>query len=53
MKKAWFMARMEYNPNGKSIMVPMEYNNMVYSPNGKGAVLWKTLFRNRNGRGKR
>ena len=24
MKKAWFMAPMEYNPNGKGIMAPMK-----------------------------
>ena len=26
---------------------------MVYSPLGKGMVLWKILFQNRNGHGKR
>ena len=29
----------------------MEYTLMVYSPNGKGMVLWKIVFRNGNGHG--
>ena len=39
MEKAWFMAPIEYNPNGKDILPPMEYTLMVYIPNGKGMVL--------------
>ena len=35
---------MEYNPNGKDIMAPMEYVLMVHSPNGKGIALRKTVF---------
>ena len=38
MEKAWFMAPMEFSPNGKGIAAPMEYTLMVYSPNGKGKV---------------
>ena len=39
MEKPWFVAQMEYSPNGKGIMAPMEYSLIVYSPNGKGMVL--------------
>ena len=39
MEKAWFMAQMEYSPNGKDIMTPMEYITKVNSPNGKSMVL--------------
>ena len=39
IEKAWFMAPMEYIPNKKGIMVPIEYALMVYSPNRKGMVL--------------
>ena len=39
MEKAWFMAPVEFSPDGKSITAPMEYTLMVYSPNGKGKVL--------------
>ena len=39
-----FMAPMEYSPNGKGIMTPMEYTPMVYSPSGKGIALWKIVF---------
>ena len=28
-------------PNGKDIMAPMEYDIMVYSPNGNRMVLWR------------
>ena len=35
---------MEYKPNGKGIMTPVEDVLMVYSPNGKD-VLWKIVFR--------
>ena len=35
---------MEYKPNGKGIMTPVEDILMVYSPNGKD-VLWKIVFR--------
>ena len=38
MEKTWFMAPMEYIPNGKGIIVPIEYTLTVYSPNGKGMV---------------
>ena len=44
MEKAWIMARMEYSPNGKGIMAPMEYIPMVYRPNEKSLVLWKIVF---------
>ena len=37
----------------KGIMAPMKYTPMVYSPNGKGMVLRKILFRSGNGLGKR
>ena len=33
------MASMEHIPNGKAIMVPIEYALAVYSPNGEGMVL--------------
>ena len=36
--KAWFMAPMEYSPNGRGIMDPMEYPLVVYSPNVKVMV---------------
>ena len=39
MEKAWSMALMEYNPNGKGVMAPIEYTLMVYSPSEKGMVL--------------
>ena len=39
MEKAWSMALMEYNPNGKGVMTPIEYTLMVCSPNEKGMVL--------------
>ena len=39
MKKVWFLAPLEYNHNGKGIMVPMKYIFMVYSPKGKDMVL--------------
>ena len=39
MEKAWFMAHMEYSPNGKDLMAQMEYILIVYSPNGKAVVL--------------
>ena len=48
-EKAWFLARMEYSPNGRDILAPMGYTPMVYSPNGKDMVLWKILFQNGNG----
>ena len=53
MEKAWFMAPMEYIPNGKGIIVPIEYTLTVYSPNGKDIVSWKIIFRSGNGHGKR
>ena len=31
-------------PIGKGIMVPMKYNPMVYSPNGKSMVLYRFFF---------
>ena len=43
MEKTWFMALMEYNPNGKGITAPKEYVLMVHNPNGKGVVLRKTV----------
>ena len=39
MEKAWFMAPVECNFNGKGILVPIEYIIMVYSLNGKGMDL--------------
>ena len=53
MEKTWFMAPMEYSPMEKDIMAQMEYTLMVYSPNGKGMVLWKIVFRSGNRHGKR
>ena len=53
MEKAWFMFPMEYILNGKGIIVPIEYTLTVYSPNGKGMVLWKIIFGSGNGHGKR
>ena len=38
MEKEWSQALMEYNPNKKGIMAPMEYTLMVNSPNRKGMV---------------
>ena len=43
MKKTWFMAPMEYNPNGKGITAPKKYALMVHGPNGKGMVLRKIV----------
>ena len=37
---------MIYCPNGKDIMVSMEYTLIIYSPNGKTMVLWN----NRHGK---
>ena len=53
MEKAWFMASMEYSPNGGGIIAPMEYTPIVYSPNGKDMLLWKILFWSGNDHGKR
>ena len=39
MEKAWFMAPMEFSPNGQGIPAPMEYTLMIYSPSGKCKVL--------------
>ena len=44
MEKVWFMASVEYSPNGKDIMAPMDDSPMVYSRNGKAMVLWKIVF---------
>ena len=44
MEKTWFMAPMDYSPNGKGIMVPMDYNPMVYNPNEKDKVYYERLF---------
>ena len=43
----------EYSPNAKSIMAPMEHTPMVYRLNEKGMALWKGLFWSGNGHGKR
>ena len=43
MEEAWFMAPVEYSSNGKGIMAPVEYIPMVYRPNEKGMVSWKTV----------
>ena len=40
---------MVYEPNGKDIMVPVENILMIYSPNRKGMILWKIVFRSGNG----
>ena len=32
MEKAWLMAPMEYNRNGKGIMAPRMYILIIYSP---------------------
>ena len=53
MEKPWFMASMEYNPNGKGIMDPMEYVLIAHSPNGQGMVLRKIVFQRDNCHGKR
>ena len=53
VEKTWFLASVEYSPNGKSIMAPMKYTPMVCSPSGKSMVLRKILFRSGNGPGKR
>ena len=53
MEKASFLAPVEYSPNGKGIMAPVEYTPFVYSSSGKGTVLWKIHFRSGNGHGKR
>ena len=37
--KAMILASVEYSPNGKDIIVPMEHTPVVYSPNGKGMIL--------------
>ena len=37
------MDPVEYSPNGRGIMVPMEYNLMVYSPHGK-SIFYGRLF---------
>ena len=38
MEKAWFMAPMEYSPNEKDIIAPMEYIPKFNSANEKGMV---------------
>ena len=35
---------MAYGPNGEGIMASMEYILMIYSPKGKGMVLWNIVF---------
>ena len=42
-----------YGPNGKGIMVSMEYTPMIYSLSGKTMVLWNTVFPSDNPHGKR
>ena len=53
MEKAWFMVPIEYNHNGKNIMVPMKYILIIYSPDWKGMVLWKIVFEIGNLHGER
>ena len=53
MEKAWYLASMEYSPNGKSIIAPMKHTPMIYNFNEKGMILWKILFQSGNGHGKR
>ena len=48
-RKGMIFTPIEYSPNEKGIMAPMEYKPMFYSPNGKSMVSWKILFRNGNG----
>ena len=43
MENVWFKSPMEYSPDGKGIIVPMEYTHMVYNPNGK-AWFYERLF---------
>ena len=45
MEKAWFMTPTEYKPHGRGIMAPTKYTLMVNSPNRKGMVLWKVVFK--------
>ena len=52
MEKAWFMASMEYSPNWKDIMTPIDYTPMVNSPYEKDMVSWKIVFLSGNHRGK-
>ena len=47
------MAPMEYSPNGKYVMAPMEYIPKFNSPDGKGMILWKIIFGSGNGHVKR
>ena len=35
---------MAYGHNGKGIMASMEYSLIIYSPNGRGMVLWDIVF---------
>ena len=35
---------MAYGPNGKEIMVSIEYTLIIHSPNEKGMVLWNIVF---------
>ena len=35
---------MVYGPNGKGIMVSIEYSLTIYSPNGRGMVLRNIVF---------
>ena len=53
MEKAWFMVPIEYNHNGKNIMVPMKYILIIYSLDWKGMVLWKIVFEIGNLHGER
>ena len=39
MEETWFLATMEYSPNGKGIMAPTECTPMVYNYNEKSMVL--------------
>ena len=50
MEKALFSAPMEYSPSGKGIMASVEYTLKIYSPGGKGMVLWKIQSDNSHGK---
>ena len=43
---------MVYGSNGKGIMASLEYTLIIYSPSGKGMVLWN-VFPSGNRHGKR
>ena len=50
MEKAWFMEPIGKKPQWERYYDTNGIYLMVYSPNGKIIVLWKSLYRSGNGK---